>query len=281
LTIVREMLNAAATAISMEFGITGPSLTVSTACASGAHAIGEAYRMIKFGVAEHALCGGSDTLPSHTQFSCWQQLRVLSDVPCQPLAAERKGISLGEGSGILVLEEMENARARGAHIYAELAGFGMGSDAADWVNPNPKGMLRCMREALHDAGIAPADLSYINAHATGTFRGDAAEAEALQILLENNHVPISSTKALHGHAMGASGALEAIATILALSGGWLPGMPATAPDPGINLSLVWQETDEPAAIRSTAALSNSFGFGGVNAALVFRRAESVHGKEMQ
>jgi nodulation protein E len=273
LTVIRTMANSATSAIAIKLGITGPALTISTACASSAHALGEAFRMVRFGLVDYAIAGGSEGLPGYTQICAWNQTRAVSEDPCRPFAATRKGLSLGEGAGVLVLEPLEQAEARGAKIYAELAGFAMGSDAADWHNPDPAGMLRTMTEALADAGSAVEDLVYISAHATGTVRGDAAEAEALQMLLGQHTVPVSSTKGLHGHAIGASGALEAIASILALHEGWLPGMQTAPPDPAFGLNLVWQSGLEPATMTvspGSTALSNSFGFGGLNAVLVFR-----------
>ena len=271
-TVLRVMTNAAVGAISMQLSITGPALTISTACASGAHAIGQAFRMVQHGEADVALAGGSEELPGLTTTKAWEQMRVLSRSICRPFARERDGLTLAEGAGVLVLETLSGALERGAPIYAEIAGFTMGADACDWLNADCSGLVRCMQGALADAGLGAAELGYINAHATGTVRGDAVEAEALRELLGGTPVPVSSTKALHGHAIGASGALEAIASILAVKESWLPGMPVTDAEEGLGLRFVWQAGDEPEYADVAAVLSNSFAFGGLNASLVFRRA---------
>lgn len=273
LTVVRAMSNAAVSAVSVAFQLRGPALAISSACASGTQAVGEAFRMVRFGLADYAVAGGSESLPAYSLYRSWQQMKVLSPDGCRPFAADRNGIVLGEGAGILVLEALDAAQARGAHVYAEVAGFGMCADACDWVNASPDGMWRCMSEAVADAALDPADLAYINAHATGTARGDAAEGAAIARLLgpARSRVPVSSTKALHGHALGASGALEAIATALALDGGWIPAMPGATPDPAIPLHLSWDDgTGEARTLEGAAALSNSFALGGLNAALVLR-----------
>lgn len=270
MTILRTMMGQVSSAVSMAHGITGPAFTMTSACASSAHAIGHAFRMLQFGMADVAVTGGAEALPSFAAYRAWQLMRVLSPDGCRPFAADRNGIVLGEGAGILVLEALDNARARGARIYAEVVGFGMSSDAKSWVVPDAEGMVRCMRDALDDAGIDPSAVAYVNAHATGTPRGDAAEAVALACVFEGDaaRVPVSSTKALHGHALGASAALEAIAAVLGLGEEWIPPMPATSRDPDIALNLAAAEV-EP--LRGEFALSNSFGFGGANAALVLRR----------
>lgn len=170
-----------------------------------------------------------------------------------------------------MLEPLDAIRARGGHVYAELAEVGMTADARDWVIPDVGGLTRCMQEALADGGVDPDEVAYVNAHGTSTDRGDAAEAEALGRVMGSRaaRVPISSTKALHGHALGATGALEAIATALGLDQGWMPPMPAAERDPALDLELV---AGEPQPLRGEIALSNSFGFGGLNASLVLRRA---------
>jgi nodulation protein E len=272
LTVVRTMVSAGASAVSIAFGLTGAAFSVSSACASSAHAIGMASRMVQFGLADCVVAGGAESLPAYSLFRSWQQMRVLSPDGCRPFAAGRNGLVLGEGAGVVVLEPLEAVRARGGHVYAEVAGFGMTADARDWVIPDVAGMVRCMEEALADAGVDALEVAYINAHGTSTGRGDAAEAEALVRLMGPRaaRVPISSTKALHGHALGASGALEAIATVLGLDEGWMPPMPAAARDPQLDLALV---QDEPKPIGGDIALSNSFGFGGLNASLVLKRVQ--------
>jgi nodulation protein E len=271
LTIVRVMCNAAVSALSMAHGTRGPAFSVSSACASATHAIGEAARMLQFGLADVAITGGAESLPSYSLFRSWRQMKVLSADGCRPFAHDRNGTVLGEGAGIVVLERLDDALARGARVWAEIAGFGMSADACDWVCPDAAGMARCMTAAMHDAAVTPAEIAYVNAHGTGTARGDAAEADAMRRALgdELPRIPVSSTKALHGHALGASGALELIATVLALSEGWVPAMPPSVPDSALALMIPVPGT----ALAGTYALTNSFGFGGLNAALVVRRSE--------
>lgn len=270
LTVVRTMVNAAASGVSIAFGLGGPVFNISSACASSAHAIGEAARMVQFGFSDCAVAGGAESLPAYTLFRSWQQMHVLSPDGCRPFAADRNGMVLGEGAGIVVLEPLDVVRARGGRVYAEVAGFGMNADARDWVIPDVDGMTRCMQEALADAGVSPDEIAYVNAHGTSTDRGDAAETEALAQLLgaRSSRVPVSSTKALHGHALGATGALEAIATAIGLDEGWIPPMPSAERDPKLELDLV---TDRPRPLEGEVAISNSFGFGGLNASLVLRR----------
>ena len=270
LTVVRTMVNAGASAISIAFGLTGPVFSIASACASGAHAIGQAAQMVRFGMSDCMVAGGAETLPAYTLLKSWQQMRVLSRDGCRPFAADRNGMVLGEGAGVLVLEPLDAVLARGGHVYAEVAGFAMNADGRDWVIPDAGGMHRCMEAALADAQIDAAQIAYVNAHGTSTDLGDAAEAEALAELLGPRapHVPVSSTKALHGHALGATGALEAIATALGLDEGWMPPMPASERDPRLDLELV---TGLPRPLHGEFALSNSFGFGGLNASLVLRR----------
>jgi nodulation protein E len=270
LTIIRVMANAAVSAVSMAYGIRGPAFNVSSACASANHAIGQACLMLQSGRADVAVTGGAESLPSFSLYRSWQQLKVLSPDGCRPFAGDRNGTVLGEGAGIVVLELLDDARARGAKVYAEVAGFGMSSDAHDWVSPDADGMLRCMDGALRDAGLAAPDIAYVNAHGTGTLRGDGIEAEAMEKLFggELARIPVSSTKALHGHALGASGAIELIATALALQERSIPAMPPAAHDPLLSLRLA----HEPGiSLDGEYAMSNSFGFGGLNASLVLRR----------
>ena len=269
-TILRTMVNSAVSAVSIVYGFSGPVLNISTACASSGHAIGHAFRMVQYGMSDLAVAGGSETLPSYCVYRSWQQMSVLSPNGCRPFAGDRNGIVLGEGAGVVVLEPLDDALARGAHVYAEVTGFGMCADARDWALPSTDGMFRCMREAASDAALDPRDVAYINAHGTGTVAGDAAEAAAIERFLgdETSRVPVSSTKSLHGHALGASAAVELIATALGLEGGWLPPMPKAPRDPLLSLNLV---AGEPAPLLGNSAITNSFGFGGLNASLVLRR----------
>ena len=271
LTIPRTMANAGASRISLEFGITGPVYTVATACSSANHAIGQAFWMVRNGTVEAAITGGSEAPFSMGLLKAWEAMRVVSPDTCRPFSRGRQGLILGEGAAMLVLEPMERARARGARIWGEIAGFGMSSDAHHITQPLALGAARAMRAALLDAGAAPEDAGYINAHGTGTPSNDATEVEAIRIVFGKHaeKVMISSTKSMHGHALGATGALEAVATLSALREGVIPPTANfTDRDPACDLDVV------PNAARAAQvewALSNSFAFGGLNAVLVFRK----------
>jgi nodulation protein E len=272
LTIPKTMSNAGASHISMEFGITGPSFTISTACSSAGHAIGQAFWMIRSGMVDLALTGGSEAPFSFGILKAWEAMRVVSPDTCRPFSRDRHGMILGEGAGILVLEPLEAAQARGARIHAEVVGFGMSADACHITQPSSEGAARAMRGALRDAAIEPEQIGYINAHGTATAANDPTETAAIRSVFgaHANKLAVSSTKSMHGHALGAAGALEAIAAVLALRDGVLP---PTAnfrmPDPECDLDIV------PNRARSAQveyALSNSFAFGGLNAVLAFRKA---------
>jgi nodulation protein E len=271
-TIPRVMGNAGASRISREFGITGPVYTVSTACSSSNHAIGQAFWMVRSGAVDLALAGGSEAPFSLGFLKSWEAMRVVAPDTCRPFSLDRRGLILGEGAAMLVLEPLEAARARGAQVWGELAGFGMSSDAHHLTQPLAEGAARAMRAALVDAGAPPEAIGYINAHGTGTTANDATETEAIRAVFGNhaNRLLVSSTKSMHGHALGAAGALEAAATLAALRGGIIPPTANfTAPDPACDLDVV------PNHSRSAEvewAMSNSFAFGGLNAVLVFRRA---------
>ncbi len=272
LMIPRVMGNAGASHITMEMGITGPAYTVSTACASSTHAIGQAFWMVRNGVADAALTGGHEAVFSWGFLKAWEAMRVVSPDTCRPFSKDRRGMILGEGGAMLVLEELEAARARGARIYAEVAGFGMSADAHHITQPSPEGAARAMLGALRDAGLQAGDVGYINAHGTGTQANDVTECRAIRLVFGEHaeRLPVSSTKSMHGHALGAAGALEAVATILALNEGVLPPTANfTERDPECDLDIV---TGEARALRVEAAISNSFAFGGLNAVLAFRRA---------
>jgi nodulation protein E len=265
------MENAGASHISIETGITGPAYTVSTACSSSNHAIGQAYWLLRGGVADAAVTGGSEAPFSMGNLKAWEAMRVVSPDTCRPFSKTRRGMILGEGGGMLVLETLDGALARGAKIYAEMAGFGMSSDAHHLTQPSPEGAARAMRAALKDGGIEPSQIGYINAHGTATAANDATETSAIRLVFGGHadRIPISSTKSMHGHALGAAGALEAVATILALGHGLLP---PTAnfeePDPQCDLDVV---PNEARKAEPEYAISNSFAFGGLNAVLAFRR----------
>jgi nodulation protein E len=274
LMIPRVMANAGASQISMDFGITGPSYTVSTACSSANHAIGQAFWLVRSGVAERAVTGGHEATFSYGFLRAWEAMRVVSPDTCRPFSRDRRGLILGEGAGMLVLEELEAARARGARTYGEIAGFGMSSDAHHITQPSAAGAARAMTAALGDAQIAPEEIGYINAHGTGTPANDPVETAAIRQALGSaaERVAVSSTKSIHGHALGAAGALEAVAAVLALYRGVLPPTANfTERDPECDLDVIVNEARER---QVGAAMSNSFAFGGLNAVLVMRGLKS-------
>jgi nodulation protein E len=265
LTIPRTMANAGASHVTVEFGITGPSFTVSTACASATHALGQAFWMVRSGAVDMALAGGSEAPFSVGNLKAWEALRVVSADTCRPFSRNRSGMILGEGAAMLVLEPHEAARARGARIWGEVLGLGMSSDAGHITQPNAEGAAQAMRRALEDAELAPDAIGYVNAHGTGTAANDVTEARAIRAVFEKHAdaLPVSSTKAMHGHALGAAGALEAAATLLALHHGVLPPtVNYEEPDPECALDVV---PNEPRLVSVQYALSNSFAFGGMNA----------------
>lgn len=270
LTIPRTMENAAASRISLEMGIVGPTYTVSTACSSANHAIGQAFWMVRSGAAEMALTGGSEAVFSLGFLKAWEAMRVVSPDTCRPFSKDRRGLILGEGAAMLVLEPLEAARARGAKIYGEIVGFGMSSDAYHITQPSPDGAARAMRSSLADAGIEPQAVGYINAHGTATQANDATETSAIRKVFgaHADRLAVSSTKSMHGHTLGAAGAIEAAATLLALQHGVLPPTANyNEPDLACDLDVI-PNTARQCAVEY--ALSNSFAFGGLNAVLVFR-----------
>lgn len=274
--VVTAMNNAAVAQISLEFGITGPTLTYSVACASSAVAIGEALRAIRYGIVDCAIVGGSEAPLTRGTLSAWSALRALAAADpadaarsCKPFATDRSGFVLGEGAGALVLEAADRAIARGARIYGELAGYGTTSDAAHIADPSTGGQARAIRAALADGDVDPADVGYINAHGTATITGDRVEAASIRQAFGDHAdaIAVSSTKALHGHVMGATGAIEMIIATLALHRRCVP---PTAhldhPDPGLDLDFVADGPRRDLTLRAVA--SNSFAFGGTNAVLV-------------
>jgi nodulation protein E len=270
LSIPRVMANAGASQISMELGLTGPACTISTACSSSNHAIGHALWMVRSGVVDLALAGGSEAPFSYAHLKAWEAMRVVSPDTCRPFSADRRGLILGEGAGILLLEPLDAAQARGARVYAELAGFGMSSDAHHLTQPTSSGPARAMRNALADAGLTAEQVGYVNAHGTGTRSNDPAETRAIRDVFgpHADRLAVSSTKSMHGHALGAAGALEAVATVLALHHGVVPPTANfTTADPECDLDVV---PNRARTLRAEAALSNSFAFGGLNAVLAFR-----------
>jgi len=269
--VPRSMANAAASQVSIEFGITGPGLTISTACAASTHAAGVALGLLRSGQADVALAGGSEAPFSFGSLKSWEAIRVIAPDTCRPFCRDRKGMVLGEGAGIVVLETEEHARSRGARIYAELAGFGMSSDAGHITQPSEAGAARAMCAALRDAGLALDAIDYINAHGTGTAANDLIETRAIHhVFGQHAHrLAVSSTKSMHGHALGAAGALELVATVLAMRDGVLPPT-ANFSSPGEGCDLDYIPNTARQA-RVNAALSNSFAFGGLNAVLCLKR----------
>lgn len=273
LSIPKAMHNALTSQLCLEFGVTGPAWTVSTACSSAAHAIGQAFWLVRNGSVDCALAGGSEAPFTMGVIRAWEAMRVLATDTCRPFSRNRTGLVLGEGAAMLVLEPLDAAIARGARVYAELCGFGMSSDAHHITMPSAAGAAKAMRAALLDGGIDCAEVGYINAHGTGTRANDVTETAAIREVFGSNCCPaVSSTKAVHGHTLGAAGAVEAVATVLAVHHGVLP---PTAnyqePDPECDLDYV---VEGPREVRVEAAMSNSFAFGGLNAVLVFRRSVS-------
>ncbi|WP_343214900.1 beta-ketoacyl-[acyl-carrier-protein] synthase family protein [Dyella lutea] len=272
LTIVRLMINAPASQISMAHGLRGPSFAVASACASTNHAIAQAALMIRAGLIDVAVAGGTEACLSYGALRAWEAMRVLADDTCRPFSANRRGLVLGEGAGVFVLESMAHAQARGANILGVLAGVGMSADAGDIVAPDPAGSGSAMTQALADAGLAPEDIDYINAHGTGTPANDPTETRAIHAVF-GAHAPklaVSSTKSMHGHALGASGALELVAVLGALRDGVVPPTAnLDMADPACDLDYV---PNQPRQLKVRAALSNSFAFGGLNAVLAVRAA---------
>ena len=270
-TIPRTMANAAASRISLELGIVGPTYTISTACSSANHAIGQAFWMVRSGAAALAITGGSEAVFSLGFLKAWEAMRVVSPDTCRPFSKDRRGLILGEGGAMLVLEPLEAARARGAHIYAEIVGFGMSSDAHHITQPSAEGAARAMRSAICDAAIQPEQVGYINAHGTGTPANDPTETAAIRQVFAAHvdRLAVSSTKSMHGHALGAAGAIEAVGTVLAIERGILPPTANyNEPDPACDLDVI-PNTARHAGVD--CALSNSFAFGGLNAVVAFRR----------
>jgi nodulation protein E len=270
LTIPRTMANAAASMLSMEFGLRGPAFTISTACSSSTHAIGLAAQMVRSGAAQLAVAGGSEAPFSYGLLKAWEAMRVISPDTCRPFSRDRKGMILGEGAAMLVLEPYEAARARGARIHGELVGFGMSSDAHHITQPSAEGAALAVTAALRDADLRAESIGYINAHGTGTPGNDSTETRAIRQVFgaHADRLAVSSTKSLHGHTLGAAGALEAVASILALREGVLPPTANyTERDAECDLDVI-PNASRP--LRVEYALSNSFAFGGLNAVLAFR-----------
>jgi nodulation protein E len=266
--VPRLMMNAAPSQVAVRFGLQGPTYAVSSACSSGNHAIGQAFHLIRSGAAQVMLAGGSDAMLCFGGIKAWEGLRVLSPTGCRPFSADRDGMVMGEGAAVFVLEEMDHARARGADIWAEVAGFAMTSDAVDMVQPSVAGAARAMRLALRDAGMMASEVGYINAHGTGTRANDRCESRSIGQVFGDAVPPMSSTKSMHGHLMGGAGAVELLACLMALRDGVLaPTIGYVAGDADCPLDVVPNVARD---MRVRATISNSFAFGGLNAVLALR-----------
>ncbi|MCP5089011.1 MAG: beta-ketoacyl-[acyl-carrier-protein] synthase family protein [Rhodobacteraceae bacterium] len=268
--VPRLMNNAAASHVSMAYNLQGPSYTVATACASSNHAMGQAFCMIRSGQSRVMLTGGSESMLCFGGIKAWEGLRVMSKDGCRPFCASRNGMVQGEGAAVFVFEDLDHARARGADILAEVVGFAMTSDASDIVMPSQNGAARAIGGALRDAGLNPQDVGYINAHGTGTTANDKTECAAVREAFGDaaNSVMISSTKSMHGHLIGGTGAVELLACIAAVRDGVIaPTINYETPDPACNLDVVPNLARQQ---KVEAAISNAFAFGGLNAVLAIR-----------
>jgi len=278
LSIVKIMCNAPASHISIKYGLAGPCLTFSIACSSSTVAIGEAFRQIKYGIMDVALAGGTEDMMTYGSFKCWESLGVLAredatdpSASCKPFSKDRTGFVLGGGAAVVVLEEMERAKRRGAKIYGELIGYGSTADAYHITGPTVAGQERAMRMALREACISPEQMDYINAHGTATIANDRVETQAIKKVFGDKayKVPISSTKSMHGHIMGAGGAIEFIISLLAIKNKAIPPTATlNVPDPQCDLDYVPLVGRTGQNVRTV--MSNSFAFGGTNAVLVAR-----------
>ncbi len=269
--VPKLMNNAAASHVSMEFNLKGPSFTVATACASSNHAMSQAFQMVRCGMAPAMVTGGSESMLCFGGVKAWEGLRVMSKDACRPFSANRNGMVQGEGAGVFVFEEYEHARARGAEILAEVVGFAMSSDASDIVMPSKQGAARAIAGALNDAGINRGDVGYINAHGTGTAANDKTECAAVADVFgpHADNLMISSTKSMHGHLIGGTGAVELLACIMALRDGVIaPTIGYDEADPECALDVVPNEARDA---KVEVVLSNAFAFGGLNAVLALKR----------
>ncbi len=273
LTIVRAMANAAASQVSMRYGLHGPSFVVASACASSNHAIAQAVHLIRAGAMDVALAGGSEASLSYGALRAWEAMRVLADDGCRPFSASRKGLVLGEGAAMFVLESLAHARRRGATVLGEIAGVGMSADAGDIVAPDMAGAAAAMSAALADAALSPSQVQYVNAHGTATLANDINEVRAISAVFgaHARRLAVSSTKSMHGHALGASGALELVAVLCAMAESRVPPT-AHRDELDPQCDGVDHVLGDARAMAVAAALSNSFAFGGLNAVLAIRSA---------
>lgn len=273
IAIPKIMANASASWLAMEFGVLGPTYCISTACSSAGQSIGLATQLIKAGIIDRCLAGGAEACLVTGTFRAWELLRVMSPNLCRPFSKNRNGMVLGEGAGVLTLESLESAVARGAPILAEIAGYGSSSDAGDLLRPDKDGAARAMQQALNQSGLSPEQIGYVNAHGTGTIANDKTEAAAIhQVLGEGSQAyMVSSTKPIHGHALGAAGALELIVTVFALNRQLAPPtINFEEFDPAVGLDPV-SNTARP--MDTMACMSNSFAFGGINASLLISKPQ--------
>lgn len=274
--IIAAMCNAPGAWIGIDHGLSGPNLTYSTACSSSAVAIGEAARRIQCAEVDVMVAGGAEAPLTYGVLRAWEAMRTLAtpdchdaSMSCRPFARTRTGLVIGEGAAVVVLEEWEHALARGAHIHAELSGYGLTSDLGHITRPSPEGQASAMHAALHAAGLAAHGIDYINAHGTATLQNDAVETAAIkQVFGERAYsIPVSSTKSMHGHLLGAAGALEFVIAVLALERGIVPPtLHLNEQDPACDLDYVRDRARTGLALR--AVMSNSFAFGGTNAVLI-------------
>lgn len=271
LAVPKLIASAGPAALTIRYKAQGPSFAIASACSSATQAIGMGMQMVRSGMVDYAVVGGSEACITNGGQLIWENLRVLTPTKCRPFSKNRNGMSLGEGAAMFVLESADSAEARGAEPLCELAGYGTSSDAFDPVRPDVGGAVMAMEAALHDAGVSPDAVDYINAHGTATVMNDQTESEAIERVFgaRGRTLPVSSTKPIHGHALGASGALELVCSVKALQEGVAP--------PTIN----WEESDpkcqvdcvpnEAREMPMSVVMSNSFAFGGINAVLVIRK----------
>ena len=275
-TVLMAMNNAASAQVALDFGITGPDLTFCTACSSSSVAIGEAVRQIRHGYTDVMLAGGSEALLTFGTIKAWEALRTLADedeadpsTSCKPFSGNRSGLVLGEGAGMIVLEDMDRAVARGAKIYAEVIGYGSSNDSSHITQPSVEGQARAMRKALAEAKITADQLDYINAHGTGTKLNDITETNAIKQVC-GNKIPVSSSKSLHGHLMGAAGAVEFVACMMAIQEQALPPTAhLVVPDPECDLDYVPNIGRKN--VKVDTIMSNSFAFGGTSGVLIAKK----------
>ena len=275
-TVLMAMNNAASAQVALDFGITGPDLTFCTACSSSSVAIGEAVRQIRHGYTDVMLAGGSEALLTFGTIKAWEALRTLADedetdpsASCKPFSANRSGLVLGEGAGMIVLEDMDRAIARGAKIYAEIIGYGSSNDSSHITQPSVEGQSRAIRKALAEANITADQLDYINAHGTGTKLNDVTETNAIKQVC-GTRIPVSSTKSMHGHLMGAAGAVEFVACMMAIQEQALPPTAHLAvADPECDLDYVPNIGRKNVKVETI--MSNSFAFGGTSGVLIARK----------